>query len=670
MSAAIWEVKLQDDITAVSKRMAVSVGNLRKDVGMLGNQFKTTNAQTQSLTIKLKDARALFKAAGYNVSLFKAALKDAGVSALDSRILIGKMTSELNSMRRSALGMDGVFKKIFSPRTIWIASHTLNVLSKGYGVLSTVVGGVAGAVGKIAGTVYDAGKGLLETVIDAAQFRQNALTGLEYMLGSKEAANDMFAYAQKAAQETPLDTDKVIKGLKELVSQGFSGDEAKLLYKAVADQQSKFLDDEGMQDKVIAAFSRVKGRGVATGEDLESFRVAGFRAEGIVEQLQKNPNLAPLFAGLKGKDHEAQLKGVKEVLGKGKIGSTTFLNAALASMEKGKPDLGKFAAEFGTKSLTGAISNVKASFTDLLKSVDLQNWPGIQALLRFINRIVDALKPGAATANRMLGGVQGVVDALLGGLDRVTDKDIAGFITTISDLGLAAVGVIKEAWGWLDKLIHHADGGGILDAIGDVLIEVGKMIGAGIWEGVKGAGSIIGAADERKRKKYGVGQGELEYQAKLRGVDVGTMQNVMAQNYAAFKASGQKVNVPWGGDADRATFDAVQAYAQEQAYKSMFAVGVNLVKGAIKGAETEGQMRSPSRAMAKRGEYLVRGMLNGVDGATRRGDRSGGAGGSGVQLNFAIYASGDGAAASIEEAVKGPVLRELTTFFERVQQEG
>jgi hypothetical protein len=336
---------MEDDISATALASAKSLEDLDEDVQSLARTFQVSQSATRALSVNLNQARGLFKSTGGNVNLFKAALKDAGISALDAGILVGKMSKELHAERRALLGVTaeedahakslreaaaarkaaialikqqakeekarakeaekarreserrdkmGVLERMgITPHNIWVASHGLNVISKTIGAVSTVGGAVKSVVGGIAGKALEVGQGLFESVVDAAQFRQNALTGLEYMLGSRKEAEDMFAYAQKYAQETPLDTDKVLGGMKALITQGFSGDEAKLLYKVVADQQSKYMDDEGMQDKVIAAFSRVQGRGKATGEDLESFRVAGFRAEGIVGELLKNEGLSP-----------------------------------------------------------------------------------------------------------------------------------------------------------------------------------------------------------------------------------------------------------------------------------------------------------------------------------------------------------------------------------------
>jgi hypothetical protein len=292
-----------------------------------------------------------------------------------------------------------------------------------------------------------------------------------------------------------LDTDKVISGVKQLVTAGFSGKESMVLFKAVADQAAKHSDDPQMVDKVIGAFARVKGRGFASGEDWESFQAAGFRREGVVQALMKNPKLAPAMKIKEGMTDEAKLKEVQRVISTGQVGVYTFLNAAIKSLEEGKSEIGTFAGEMGEKSLTGSISNVKSAFGDLLKSTDLDQWEGVKAFQKFLGVVTKALNP--KNADGFLKVIERLTNSLLGGLGTITDSDVQGFLATLTVLGDKLVGFLKEAWGWFDKILH-AEPGGFVDAIGGTLLEIAKYIGAGIWEGFKNAGSIL---EERKRKQ-------------------------------------------------------------------------------------------------------------------------------------------------------------------------
>ena len=105
MAEYVWGVRMEDDISATANASAKSLEDLSDDVQSLAQTFRVSQAATRALSVNLDQARGLFKTTGGNVSLFKAALKDAGVSALDSSILVGKMTRELQAERRTLLGV-------------------------------------------------------------------------------------------------------------------------------------------------------------------------------------------------------------------------------------------------------------------------------------------------------------------------------------------------------------------------------------------------------------------------------------------------------------------------------------------------------------------------------------------------------------------------------------
>ena len=580
------------------------------------------------------------------------------------------------------------FGEAVSPRQMAIGAAR----SVGAGMISApfaAIGAGFSLVEGIADKVIGVGKDLVGAVIDAAQFRQNAITGLEYMLGTREEAMKIFKEAQDLAAETPLDTDKVITGIKQLVTAGFSGKESMVLFKSVADQAAKFADDEGMQDKVIAAFSRIKGRGVASGEDLESLRVAGFRSESIVEQLLLNPKLAPLFKGTKGKDKEAVMKQVKEVLGQGKIGVYTLLNAAIASQEKDKPEIGEFAKRMGKVSLTGTISNFKSAFGDLLKSVDLDKWPGVVSFQNFLTRVTDALKGDAG--KQLLSTIEKIMNSLLGGLASIKDSNIESFVKRIASLGESAVGVIKEAWRWLDRLLNQGDIG---DDMADVLIDVAKYIGAGIWEGVKNAGSILKGRETEKslafQKKYGITKEFASSKASELGISEKQFVKSFGAARSAFLAAGGTVDFSQvregtrsalaggrevgGYSAQQAIFDAISKRSEfaDQFSKQMQAVGRDGAMGMEIGARQELDSHSPSRTMARVGEDAAAGLVLGTEKGITDGRRQGGMGGIGtlnLSVNVGSVSGGDVTATA--NAIADVTIERLTlALMERKRDEG
>ena len=661
----VWQASLKDDITAVSSRMAFSLKALDST------------------------ASSLFKKSDGNFAKFKSDMRKMGVDTIDATLITERYRKELIATRRELLGL-GNDAKNTSRSMKEIATGALRGIGeKALNIPGALVGGAVSAVTAIGEKVFDVGKDLVGAVIDAAQFRQNAITGLEYMLGTREEAVKIFKEAQDLASETPLDTDKVITGIKQLVTAGFSGKEAMVLFKSVADQASKFADDEGMQDKVIAAFGRIKGRGVASGEDLESLRVAGFRSEGIIEQLLANPKLAPLFKGTKGKDKEAVMKQVREVLGQGKIGTYTLLNAAIASQEKGKPEIGEFAKQMGKVSLTGTISNFKSAFGDLLKSVDLDKWPGVVSFQNFLTRVTDALKGDAG--KQLLSTIEKIMHSLLGGLDSIKDSNIESFVKRIASLGESAVGVIKEAWGWLDRLLNQGDIG---DDMADVLIDVAKYIGAGIWEGVKNAGSILkGRASEKNlafQKKYGISKEFASSKASELGISEKQFIKTWGAARSAFQTAGGTVDFSQvregtrtalaggrevgGYSAQQAIFDAISKRSEfaDQFGKQMQEVGKDGAMGMEIGARQELDSHSPSRTMARVGEDAAAGLVLGTEKGITDGRRQGGMGGIGnLTVNVSVgNISGGDVTATANAIADATVERLMLAVMERKRDEG
>lgn len=710
MANTVWSASLKDDVTATAAKMSIGLANLDKK------------------------ATELFAASDGNFKKFEKSLRDSGVAALDATLITKKYAADLTNARKAALGlgdaeakrakeqakaeaamaaatakaekerqkaiektrqeqekamkatlgyqMKSAFKEAVNPRQMAIGFAR----GAGEGILhapGAMLGGALNMAGQVTGMITDVGKSFVGAVIDAAQFRQNAITGLEYMLGSREEAVAIFKQAQELATQTPLDTDKVISGVKQLVTAGFSGPEAMELFKSVADQAAKFSDDEGMQDKVIAAFSRLKGRGVATGEDIESFRVAGFRGENIIQNLLEDPNLAPLFkkikisgvAGGKSKfvdqskaDQLAIIKQVKEVMGEGKVGVYDLLNATIKSVEKesGK-GIGQFAGELGAKSLTGTISNVKSAFSDLLKSTDLDQWSGVKAFQGFLTRITEALKPDKAQA--FLGVIEKLTNSLLDGLGSIKDSDIQGFIQTLSLMAEKLIVFIKEAWTWFDKLLH-AEPGAFLDAIGDVLIDVGSLIGKGILQGV---GSAVNPFDTSADKKF----------IARHGVSKDIMEDLMASH-------GEKDLTKFAArfDVQRRAFTAEGRLTDYESLLGRALEPEEFAKAIAEFAAARGQGLSGDVApldipkMAAGGivtgpTLLVAGEagpeaivpLSGTQGrnySVGLGDGAGGMGGVTVQVNV----MGGPDASATGQIVAREVVRELTRAFERKALEG
>jgi hypothetical protein len=623
------------------------------------------------------------------MKLFRASLKDAGVSALDTSLMVGQISNELRKTRREALGIGtGFWEKVFNPRIVWQFSHSLNVLSKGLSTIQAVSGPIFSGIGKVASTMFEGGSSMVTNVIEAAQFRQNSLVAIASEMEGDEKermkqAKELFSFAQQTAKETPLDTKDVIAGIRDLKVAKFSTAESKLLFRLVADQASKHLSDANYGHKVIEGLTRIQGRGTAEGGDLESMRVAGFNAKEISMALAKNhPDLLPDAKSKFALSEEEGLKYVKEILGKGQIGSRTFINAVIAAAEKDKPDIGELAKQLGATSLTGAISNAKAAFTDLISSVDIVDWPGIQALIGFLGRISAALDANSETGKRFLDTVKAGTDAIFGGLSKITQSDINGFVDTLGKGILYVADTLEKAWKWFGEILNGQKSIG--EGAEEMLIDVGVLIGEGIKTGFTAA---FGESrkDKRIREKTGLEAGAVEYWTEKTG-NKGFAEEFGAK-YQAFKAAGQAVpQAKWYQAQNEVTYEAVNAWAQSVGYamksqvdpltaktaETMTMLSTTAAQSLQSGWQETLQQHSPSRVLLELGrtaaESLTGGLSGGFEKAGREGgDRSGGGGDIQVILNV-NGAVGDPSA--VGEAMVQPVVRELTRIFRRVAREG
>jgi hypothetical protein len=572
---------------------------------------------------------------------------------------------------KASLGyqMKSAFRTAIDPRQMAVG-FARGVGEGALGAPGAIMGGALGLAGKATGMVADVGTSLMSSVIDAAQFRQNAISGLKYMLGTEEEAASIFKQAQELAKKTPLDTHKVLEGVTELAAAGFGGQESMELFKLVADQAAKFSLDPQMQSKVINTLSAIKNQGKATGENLGSLRAAGFNEEKIAEALLEDPNLAPLFKKIKipgmfgapGKfvdqskaDKLAILQQVRSVLGEGRVGSYDLINAAIKSVEKESGQgIGEFAGEMGAKSLTGTISNVKSAFTDLLESTSVDKWAGVEALQKFLTKVSENLDPKNAKA--FLGTVKKLTEAVFGGLGKITDSDIQGFLQTLSLMAEKLIGFLKEAWGWFDKILH-AEPGGFIDAVGGTLLEIAKYIGAGIWEGFKNAGSIL---EERKRKqKEASDKADADVSKRLSKDDFSEGIAALAEvSVANRRMLGEEIT---GSDVTTAAAMDFGAWAKEST------AGVGELE--IPHFGVGGIVNGPTLAMVGEAgpEAIV--PLSGTQGR----DYSMGLGGAGSgRGDIAVYVNVSGGAdpEMTGQVIGREVRRELTRLFERTALEG
>lgn len=685
----LFGVRLKDDVTAVTQKMANSLVELNRDVKMLGDSFKKTN--TGNLTVGLKEAEKLFKNSAGNMKLFSNALKDAGVSALDAKLLVGKFSAEVTAARRAALGMSGILDRVFDPKTIWRLSHALNVLSKGFGVVQFAASSVFGVMQTGANYAQQG----VESVLDHATKRQNIIESMAYTFqkgdvkeeDARKEAKGAFSWAQGMAKDTPLDTNVVTDALNQFLTGDFTLRQSKILTTVMADQAAKHLDKAEMPQNVINAFTRIKAKGHSSLEDFESLRTARFDPAKVRDEMAKLPEVKAKLGNVKDKD--TRDKKLDKLMSAGSIDYMSTIQGAINSLEADKPALGTLSKKLGGTSLQGTISNLKAAWGDLLQSQDIQDSPGIKSLQDFMNRVSGVMAGTSESGKRLYKIITETVANLTGGLDKITDSDIDRFLTKVGEAALEASKWVKEAWTWFDKLLH-ADAGFFLDAVGDVLLDVGAMIGAGIKKGFMAGADAL--AEDRYQKKHGISRGEIQYQAKLSNRSEAEVLADFKARDAVRSGRGIEVNTPWGGDQNRERFNAAMKQnlavgAMEPgsgvlassgtsstwsgvlapaAYEQMFDLNTNLQQlnaalGTVPQMAEGGMVSRPTLALI--GEAGPEAVVP----LSRITQMIGGSSNRSVSININ---AGSGDAARQWEAMRPAITQELTAILVRVGNEG
>lgn len=649
----IFKAELEDDVSAKSANMASSIEDLAKKVRFFGDQFKASQKRIVPLISSLKDAKKLFKETGGNISIMKSALKASGLAAVDQRLIMSKLTRELTEQRAAALGMRGIWERVFNPRAIWVFSHALNVASKGWNFGK----GVFGIAEKVGGFVVDKSKELLDTVVKSAELRQDTIIALkDVMKGTEDEkekqAQEIYHYMAKAATFTPLDTDYLLERTKELMEQGYSTEDTKKLMALVMDQQTEFKGQTG--EILTETFARIKSQGIVMNRDFRSLIAAKIPLEGVFRRMAEQ-------MGINEQEQGKLMLAVKKKISKGEVNPNVLLNAIIAEQESRHDKIGAFAVK-NSQTLTGAINNFQNAIGDLLKIGDVTKWKGIESLAQFFQRAARLVTDEKGVGGRLLGAFERFTNGVLGGLEKITDQDIIRFfdwlITKIDWVTAKA----KELWGYIDEIVHA---GSITDAFNSVLsglknqlIDLGRLIGQGIAEGMKIAISEGGLIKNVARGAVG-GAGQIQ-----EGLYSWLPHPNWTQNFNDRAEIAAQQGAGWWGQV-RAGFGWDQASIAARGMEITSAYGAPA--RALGGPVSAGM---PYIVGERRPELFVPSTSGRIVPSVPAG---GGYGAGGVTINVPLSYHGPGGRAEGEELARVLIStgqRELSAHWERLNKEG
>ncbi len=313
-----------------------------------------------------------------------------------------KMSAAFAAFKKSmgSGGLQDVFNRLpqFAQRGVAGVMSAFNLLrSKGGAALKSVGGDLLGLAGGIVGGLASFGLaaggaaigfGALgaKAALDAYQFRENTLTAFKTILGSQEAAQNLFAKAQVFADKTTLASNEVIDGFKQLLTAGFKGDQIENVFRTVADVAAGH-GTEGVTS-VIRALGQIQSKGRLQAEELMQLAEGGgIGQKAVFESLAKTRGVST--------------DQIQKLLSDGRIkadeGVAAVLDAIVNTVSGGKA--GSLQEEL-SKGLTGKLSNFWDLPTKLFNAADTNR--AFDALKGLLDSVTDALSPTSPGGARIV----------------------------------------------------------------------------------------------------------------------------------------------------------------------------------------------------------------------------------------------------------------------------
>ncbi len=530
----------------------------------------------------------------------------------------------------------------------------LSPTSMAMGVLGKAVEGVGWALKQ----AWEFGKGFVSTIVEAAKQRGLLMTAYEVMLGSREKAEKQLQKTLDIASITPASNIQTADMTKRLLTGGFTGRRLDATRAAAMDVQAAFGDNR--MNQFIYTMTKAASRGEARNSDINSFGMY-VNARGIRQNIAKMMGAQTGFK--EGQTYDNAMDRKVQELIKNHGVSSAVLEVAVqkALMEELKQQkLGAYAKKKGIESLAGLLSNLEEIIPTFLMRLDIDHFAGIKELKRFLTDLLSFFSLGTKEGKMMAQVVEDLTNELFGGLKNITRDDMAKGFRAMVVVAKQLQVIIREAWGWMDKLLHgNADD--LIASTAEVLVEVGRLLGMGIWEGFKAAMGFGGRQgrqpfapdnmDERRRalERQGIKPGDPLYERGMR-VPVGAFQRMYP---GTAKAAGQGPRLDMGGTLPAEDFsDLLQDRTPgpkttlpgglqplpPDFLKKAKELGENGGKSFIQGlAGPEGlDTGSPSKKAKRIGKYGAEGYLSGLEAGAEKG-------GNGVTVNgdMNIYVQAD-----------------------------
>lgn len=361
------------------------------------------------------------------------------------------------------------------------------------GMLGQLAGGALGAVTAVAGIAAafaGVGASAAQAVIEVAAFRESSLVALEAVLGSSQAAGRQFRNAITVANQTPLDTQDVIRQTQSFAVAGFGEREIAPLIAASADLGAAF--GQRSSEGFALALSQIRATGTLQGQELLQLTNANVSRMAVLDSIARQMNLGQGDVG-----RRAAMTAISQRRVSSGVGEQAALDAVRGRLDQGG-QLGSFARR-QSETLTGAISNARNAIFNLLIGIDFANIPGIQQFKDAILTVTRALSDGSPAALAIRGAISGaanVVGRFMASI--VTPDNIRAGFEFVQSAFQRVQNFAKAAWPVVRSFIDGL-GPGFMAGVAPLRALFGQL--------TKGGGPSQETLDRIARSARGLGEG-------------------------------------------------------------------------------------------------------------------------------------------------------------------
>lgn len=262
-------------------------------------------------------------------------------------------------------------------------------------------------LGKAWGALKGIGEAFGKTVIGSLAFKESTLASFEMILGSKQAAGDLFKEAARIAKLTPFNTQDVVENYSQLLGAGYNPKETGVLFQALGDISALSDFDPQVFSGITQQLAEMKAMGQVQWRHVQAVLThsgkAGVGAIQIGEQVSNMLGLNNAQAGAE------MLKG-------GELTGEQFAYAFVEAVRKkgGQGQVGAILMR-QSETLKGLWSNITSIPTDTIFAF-ADNLKGINVLKGAMKTIINLFDTATPVGKRFQETIEHISDSILQGV--------------------------------------------------------------------------------------------------------------------------------------------------------------------------------------------------------------------------------------------------------------